>query len=610
MRALIAVLLFLSTLPATAVTIDRGEFEAFADGIIETTMENEHVAGTVLGVVHDGEVILLKGYGKANVETGAPVDPARTLFRPGSVTKLFTWIALMQLREAGKVDFDTDINTYLDGVKVPSTYPEPVTINHLMSHTPGFEDHVLGLFSRDEASMRPLAELLRDEMPDRVRPPGQYASYSNHGVALAGLIVEQVSGEPWASYVENSILSPLGLNATTMVQPLPESLAAQMSNGYAWQRGEFVRKAFEFVPAAPAGGASASGSDMTKLVQALLTEGGSILSPAGVADMLTVLHKANDRAGGLLHGFYEFNSHGQRILGHGGDTLWFHSELVLIPEQDFGWFISTNSQAGPNVRSSFRREVLDRYFGKTPLEPVEVDRETLTQYAGYYGALRHSHSDFTKLIQLLGAVSVQPAADGKRLTTSAGGETQYLVPVGEHTFRSPASETIVSFDVDDTGTATHMHLSRSPVIAFERMSGLASPALHQSLMSISAIVVLWILVGWSIQRHYRRFLLPPAVARYRLAAWWMALTVLAFGFAAAGVMGSGNEIAFGITTGVRIALAIPWLIAALALVTVALTPGVLSEPALGIVPKAGYLVVTLSGLSIVWFLAYWRVLTV
>ncbi|MDZ7685539.1 MAG: serine hydrolase domain-containing protein [Gammaproteobacteria bacterium] len=232
----------------------RSELEAFADGVIEAVMENEDVAGAVLGIVRGNEVILLEGYGESDVGAGTPVDPATTLFRPGSVLKLFTWIALMQLRDTGKLDFQTDINRYLEGVEVPATFDEPITIEHLMTHTPGFEDHVLGLFGRNAESMKPLADVLDEQMPTRVRPPGKIASYSNHGVGLAGLIVEQVSGVPWPEYIEHNILEPLEMEYTTMRQPLPEALAPHMSKGYAFEAGQFVQKDFEFVPLRPPAG--------------------------------------------------------------------------------------------------------------------------------------------------------------------------------------------------------------------------------------------------------------------------------------------------------------------------------------------------------------------
>ena len=150
--------------------------------------------------------MLAKGYGEDDRARHRAVEARRTLFRVGSVSKLFIWTAVMQLVERGKVDLDADVNRYLEGVEVPATFKEPVTLAHLMTHTAGFEDHVLGLFAHDATAVRPLRDLLAAELPARVRAPGVVAAYSNHGAALAMLVVEQVSGMPWTEYVETQIL--------------------------------------------------------------------------------------------------------------------------------------------------------------------------------------------------------------------------------------------------------------------------------------------------------------------------------------------------------------------------------------------------------------------
>lgn len=177
---------------------DLEQLESFSDGVMYTRMQSKHVAGAVLSVVADGKLIFSKGYGYSGVQRQLPVDPKQTLFRIGSITKLLTWTALIQLFEQDKSELDTDINEYLEGIEIPATFDDPITIRHLMSHTPGLEDHVIGLFSRDEGDMRPYLDLLNEELPKRVRAPGDLPSYSNHGTALAAVIVEQVSGQDWA----------------------------------------------------------------------------------------------------------------------------------------------------------------------------------------------------------------------------------------------------------------------------------------------------------------------------------------------------------------------------------------------------------------------------
>jgi CubicO group peptidase (beta-lactamase class C family) len=154
---------------------DRAELEAFLDEELGREMEKHHIAGAAVSVVKDGKLYFAKGYGSADLENGIPVDPEQTVFRIGSLAKLFTWTAVMQLAEQGKLDLDADINTYLD-FRIPDTYPQPITLKHLMTHTPGFEDRYYERLASDPNDLLPPREWLVSHMPARVRPPGDAAA--------------------------------------------------------------------------------------------------------------------------------------------------------------------------------------------------------------------------------------------------------------------------------------------------------------------------------------------------------------------------------------------------------------------------------------------------
>lgn len=602
---------FLLACHVGAQELTPDDLSAFADGVIETMMAEEHVAGVVLGVVRDDRVMLLRGYGLSDVQNDVPVDPATTLFRPGSVTKLFTWVALMQLRDAGKVDFDTDINRYLENVTVPATFEQPITIKHLMTHTPGFEDHVLGLFGRDADSVKPLVTVLQEQMPTRVRPPGVLPSYSNHGVALAGLIVQNVSGEPWSDYIERHILEPLGMAHTTMKQPLPASLAPQMSKGYVYEGGRYREKDFEYVPPAPAGSASASGADMTRFVRMLLNDGevdgARILAASSAREMREVLFRPDPKNTGIMHGLYETSSHGQLKMGHGGDTFWFHSELVLLPESDLGWFISTNTATGGAVRTAFTREFMDRYFVPPPRPTTDFERTEASRVTGYYGAIRHSHDDLTKIVKLLGpmVISRTPHAD---LMMTAAGRVTLLDEIAPLTYSPRDSETVVTFVTNESGRATHLYLSSMPVIAFERMTGAGSPVFQNMLLGFSGVVFAWVVIVWTVQRFSRRYVLPESVARIRLTGGWMVYSFLLFVVGFVLTIDGFNDIAYGLSTATQIVLLIPYITATLALLTVLQVPLVFREALVGRVAKFGYLLLAIAGIGFTWFMTYWSVL--
>jgi CubicO group peptidase (beta-lactamase class C family) len=185
----------------------------------------------VVTVVKDGKVLFAKGYGYAEVKTRKPVTVDATLFRPGSISKTFTWTAVMQLVEQGKIDLNRDVNDYLD-FKIPATFGKPITMKDLMTHTPGFEETLKELFVANAADMRPLQQYVQTHMPQEIFPPGTTPAYSNYGATLAGYIVQRVSGVPFENYIEQNIFVPLGMTHSTFRQPLPANLKPLMSQGY------------------------------------------------------------------------------------------------------------------------------------------------------------------------------------------------------------------------------------------------------------------------------------------------------------------------------------------------------------------------------------------
>ena len=230
--------------PATAHTLDAADVNAWLDGYIPYAIHSGDIAGAVVVVVKDGQILTERGYGYADVKAEKPVDPKTTLFRPGSVSKLFTWTAVMQQVEAGKIDLDADVNKYLD-FKIPERNGKPITMRNLMTHTPGFEEAIKHLFVQDKTRFKKLGPYLKIWTPNRIYDAGEQAAYSNYGAALAGYIVERVSGEPFDDYVAHHIFQPLGMTHSTFDQPLPANLAPDMAKGY--PQASQDPKPFEFV---------------------------------------------------------------------------------------------------------------------------------------------------------------------------------------------------------------------------------------------------------------------------------------------------------------------------------------------------------------------------
>src|SRR5690349_18712541 len=206
------------------------DVEAFLDGIVPLQLARNDIAGATVAVVKDGKLLFAKGYGYADVHNKKPVSPQDTLFRPGSISKLFTWTAIMQLFEQGKLDLDRDVNEYLD-FKIPDAFGKPITLKNIMTHTPGFEEQIKDLFTTTPGTPS-LSDYLMTHIPVRIYPPGTVPAYSNYATALAGYIVQRVSGHPFEEYVEENIFKPLNMAHSTFRQPLPSNLKSFMSSGY------------------------------------------------------------------------------------------------------------------------------------------------------------------------------------------------------------------------------------------------------------------------------------------------------------------------------------------------------------------------------------------
>src|SRR5262245_60512042 len=300
-----------------APQLTKADLETWLDGLMPYSLQTGDAAGAVVVVVKDGQVLLQKGYGYADVEAKKPVDPQTTMFRAGSVSKLVTDTAVMQMVEAGKLDLDTDVNKYLD-FKLPDAFGKPVTLRNLITHTAGFEELLRGLMHSDPKAWGGLDTYVHETRPARMFPPGEVPSYCNYCLAVAAYIVERVSGEPFDDYLDRHIFQPLDMQRATFRQPLPAQFEADMSKGYTLASS--APRYFEIVGPAPAGSLSVSGADMARFMISHLQaeKGGSPLLKPETAHMMynSVLQVAPPTLGNSL-GFFERDRNGRRVIGHG-----------------------------------------------------------------------------------------------------------------------------------------------------------------------------------------------------------------------------------------------------------------------------------------------------
>lgn len=486
---------------ATAPTLTGADLQTFFDGLIPYAIQRGDIAGAGVVVVRDGKVILAKGYGYADVTKRTPVSPENTLFRPGSVSKVFTWTAVMQLVQQHKIDLDADVNTYLD-FKIPPKFGKPVTMRNLMTHTGGFEETIRDLFVKSPKQLYPIRQYLIDRMPGRIFPPGTTIAYSNYGATLAGYIVQRVSGERFEDYVARHIFNPLHMDHSTFVQPLPKRLEPMMAKGYVVASKDDPEP-FELVEAAPAGSATTSVMDMAKFMNAYLSvghpTGETVLAPATIRRMFTVQVQPAPGMNGYCLGVYQENRNGQVIVGHAGDTDVFHSDMHLMPKQHIGIFMSFNSAgaagAVEKVRTEIFRAFLDRYFPYTP--PAEATianpKPDAARVAGWYESSRRSERGL-RLVYALGQARVKSNSDGtievSPLTNLADAPRKWR-EVGPLTYRQVDGQAHLKFLADANGRITSWTTDDFiPVFIFQRVSGLASLGSLKVLLTVVLCVLL------------------------------------------------------------------------------------------------------------------------
>ena len=491
------------------------DVETFLDGLVPLQINQDDIAGVTISVVKDGKLLFAKGYGYADVEKKKPVSPQETLFRPGSISKLFTWTAVMQLYEQGKLDLDRDVNEYLD-YKIPDAFGKPITLKNILSHTPGFEEQIKDLFLVDSTKPN-LGQYLKTHIPARIYPPGTVPAYSNYATAVAGYIVERVSGRPFDDYVAENILKPLNMTRSTFTQPLPADLAPLMSNGY--RLGSDAPGTFEVINAFPAGSLSSSATDMAQFMMAHLAEGqlgnARILKPETARLMHSRLFALDDNANAMCYGFYEESRNGHRIIGHGGDTIYFHSDLHLVLDQKLGFFVSYNSggrSSGGSGRLNLWHAFLNRYYPYTPSATASATaKDDAKAASGTYILSRRAENSFLKTASLISQFTVSPVGDGDieiPQLTGANGKPKRWQAVGPMTFLERDGHDKLIFKPDQSGRM--QMVLPYPFFIGERAGSLQNGKLLLTVLGISLglmllTLILWP-VAWGVRKHYGRTL--------------------------------------------------------------------------------------------------------
>jgi CubicO group peptidase (beta-lactamase class C family)/pimeloyl-ACP methyl ester carboxylesterase len=607
--------------PTTAVPnlTDAVVIESFFDDLLPKQLNESHIAGAAVAVVVDDTLLFSKGYGFADVEALRPVVADQTLFRTDSTGKLFVWTAVMQLVEQGKLDLGADVNGYLD-FSIPATFAKPITLRHLFSHSAGFED--MGyMFAHNEADLETPGAFLAAHIPARVRPPGELTAYSNYGTALAGYIVERVSGLSFEQYVDEFIFSPLGMAHSTFRQPLPPPLDSAVTQNNVYTDEEFRVRPFQFLRIPPAGEGHMTVTDMAPFMIAHLANTDTpILKAETNQQMHGRLFSNDSRVNGFAYGFAETTQNGQHILRHEGNNPGMSSTaLFLLPEHKVGVYAAYNSNGGFGPGEALRRAFLDHFFpSKAEIHlPIQLTSQQKNVLTGSYRSTRLFQTSFGKVTRLLGGnygdVVVRANDDGT-FTTQGIGPTPLRWTAVAPDVLQPVDEAVnghgsLVFGADEQGQLTRLFISNNPYRAYEKIAWYEGRPFHILLLALCLLAFLSAiaapLLGWVLQRQGT---IPAFSVGRPAASLLFTACILNLLFLAGLALTFEESLLYGVTTGLGVALSLPLIALGLTAVSLFLAFNDWMGSEWGLIGRIHYGLVAGALLVFAGWLAYWNLL--
>ena len=585
---------------------DLGALEQLADSTMAAAMARHHVPGGVLVAVRDTAVVLARGYGVAD-DRGTRVDPTRTIFRVASVSKVFTATAAMRLVEHDWIALDEDVNRHLRRFHVRQNADPPVTLFHLLTHTAGFDDRNIARKARGPDGAVPLGAYLARRLPDRIQPPGRFLCYSNHGMALAGYLIEEVSGIPFARFVRNGIFVSLGMTRSSF-EPRPV-VPADLAVGH--DDSDPPRPvAYDYVQTAPASMMTSTGSDVARFMIAHLNggqyRGRHMLGAAAVEEMHRRQFAQNEQLPGVALGFWERFQNGERALWHDGDGAGFASLLYLLPERGTGFFLAFNGSGGGAAREEVLAALLNRFFPDqrplaTPSAFAGATREA-RRCAGTYAFNRYGHRGMERFVSLTNRVEVRVDSGG---TLSFRGTRFAAIAPG--LFQRMDGRSFVAFDPAAGGSVRHMFTGGGIARVYERVPWYATAPVQAVLLGGCIVVFLGMLVSVPLSPILRRGRAlaagsKPIPGPRRVAIAVSALSLLFVGGFAAGIA-SGLE--YGVPRWFVAVMVLPPVLIGAVFVCLLGCRVVWSDPATSRGWRFGYTLVAVAGVAFVAWLAQW-----
>lgn len=520
--------------------------EAGWDAFFNQALGDFGVHGAVMVIIQDDRVRFAKGYGYADAARQAPFDPQTTVLRAGSIAKTLTATAVLQLAEQDLLDLDADVNQYLTRYKVPPTFPEPVTARQLINMTAGFDTRFIGIRAASREQVIPLAEYLSERMPPRVLPPGRYRRYNDHELALAGLLVEEISGLSFEEYVQRNIFSPLEMNSSSML--LPDNQLERAARGYPVGGGaqDAYPLNYYYLNMAPGAGFNTTAIDMAHYMIAHLQNGlytrsdssaVRILSEQTSRQMKQTAFAYDPHLPGQANSFDEMFANGRRYLRKQGGAPGMQNNLILFPEERLGFYLFYNSD-GWGLSQRWAQAVLDKVSLSTGALPARQaanltasvqarSASVPSKLSGWYREVSDQTSK-TTLVQVQALVNpdlwlkVQVNPDGSLQTGS-----QRYTQTGPGLYRHAGGGHIL-FETGESGDGRYLFLNRTP---YERAAWYALPSVQLGLLAFAVLALLASLAiaAVALLRGQPGWLLPGLAAGLPLAGLlglaWLLLPV-------------------------------------------------------------------------------------
>ncbi|WP_314100597.1 serine hydrolase domain-containing protein [uncultured Frigoribacterium sp.] len=500
-----------------ASELTTAEADAWLDGFVPAALEREGIVGATVSIVADGEIVTERGWGWSDLgderADRRPVDPDRTLFRIGSISKVVTATVVMSLVEEGVLDLDDPVQDRID-VTLPRAFDRPVTLRHLLSHTAGFEDKLTGVIAGPGEGPTTLRDAVAVDPPEQIYEPGTTPAYSNWSNGVAAYVAEQATGRPWADLVQERVFDPAGMTTATLDQPLSSGDAAVVSGG--WDAAGAAAVPFEIVSPAPAGAVSATASDMSAFMLAQLGHADGMLGPETLSEMHAPALDGYDLGGlaagpRMTLGLFEEDRNGHRVLGHGGDLTAFHAQMDLWPDDDAGIYVSLNSTGARGDATTAVREALvdgfaDRWFpsdaaGEAAVTATETAGEHADALVGSYQVSRRAESTFVRLFYALSAVDISRGPGDSVLisaVTDTSGAPVELVEVEPWVWQEIDGDRRVAVDQVDGAVQA---VGLNPAFTLQPMP---APRQVLPLVLVASLAVLVLALVGTIVRAVRR----------------------------------------------------------------------------------------------------------